>query len=178
MTLQLVPVTLKQANKVVSYWHRHHQPVAGALFSVALTDCTNTIVGVAIVGRPVSRMLDDGWTVEVNRVCTDGTRNGCSMLLGACWRTAKAMGYLRIITYTLPSEGGASLRGAGWDCLGERGGGSWSRDSRKREDEGRALGVKHAWFKGTWETPKSRPLMPREPESKQEPLFSTGQGAP
>jgi len=82
----------------------------------------------------VSRGLDDGWTLEVNRVATDGTRNACSMLYAACWRAAKAIGYRKLVTYTLPEEGGASLRAAGWRCIGQAGGGSWSCTSRPRVD--------------------------------------------
>ena len=89
---------------------------------------------VAIVGRPVSRMLDDGNTLEVNRVATDGTKNACSALYGAARRATFALGYTRLVTYTLPEEGGASLRGAGFKLLGEAGGGSWSRTSRPRVD--------------------------------------------
>lgn len=88
----------------------------------------------AIVSRPTARMSDDGLTVEVTRCVTDGTKNACSALYGACVRAALALGYKRIITYTLPKEGGASLRGAGWRCLGQAGGGSWSRKSRPRVD--------------------------------------------
>lgn len=88
----------------------------------------------AIVGRPVARRAQDGWTLEVNRCCTDGTRNACSMLYGAAWRAARALGWRKLITYTLPEEGGASLRGAGWKCIGEAGGGSWNVPSRPRVD--------------------------------------------
>lgn len=80
-----------------------------------------------MVGRPVARCLEDGLTVEVRRVATDGCPNACSALYGAAWRGSKALGYLKAITYTLPEEGGASLRGAGWKCAGEAGGGTWSR---------------------------------------------------
>jgi hypothetical protein len=93
------------------------------------------IVGVAIVGRPVSRMRDDGETAEITRLCTDGTRNACSFLYGAASRAAFALGFKRIGTYTLPEEGGASLRAAGWKLIGERGGGSWKRISRPRVDK-------------------------------------------
>ncbi|HEY8377412.1 MAG TPA: XF1762 family protein [Nannocystis sp.] len=92
------------------------------------------IVGIVIVGRPMSRMLDDGWTAEVTRCCTDGTRNVPSMLYGAAWRAARAMGYRRLVTDTLPEEGGASLRAAGWRLIGEAGGGSWHREGRPRVD--------------------------------------------
>ena len=88
--------------------------------------------GVAIVGRPVARHLDDGWTLEVNRCCTDGADNACSMLYGASWRVARNLCYTKLITYTLPEEGGASLRGAGWKLIGMRGGGAWNVPSRPR----------------------------------------------
>jgi len=102
------------------------------------------IVGVCIVGRPVARMLTDGWTVEVLRVATDGTRNACSKLYGAAWRASRALGYRRLVTYTLPEEGGASLRGAGFTLIGEAGGGSWSRKDRPRVDL-HPLQVKLRW---------------------------------
>lgn len=90
--LEIVPMTLREANAFVKQNHRHHGPVAGHKFSIGLSDGSK-IVGVAIVGRPVSRHLDDGWTLEVNRLCTDGSRNACSMLYAAAWRAARAMGY-------------------------------------------------------------------------------------
>ncbi len=137
MTLALVPgVPLHQANAFVAHHHRHHRPARGCLFCVGV--CLGAEVelrGVAIVGRPVSRMLADGFTAEVTRVATDGTRNACSILYGAAWRAWRALGGRRLITYTLPEEGGASLRGAGWECIGPAGGGSWSRDGRGRRDE-------------------------------------------
>ena len=131
MSLALQPITLSEANAFVLAHHRHHKPVPGAKFSIAVND-GGKVVGVAIVGRPVARMLDDGWTLEVNRVATDGTRNACSFLYGACRRACFALGYRKLITYTLPEEGGASLRAAGWKCLGERGGGSWNRPNTGR----------------------------------------------
>ncbi len=113
--------------------HRHHKAPQGGLFAVAVSDATN-VRGVAIVGRPVARMLADGWTAEVTRLCTDGARNACSMLYAASWRACRALGYRKLITYTLAEEGGASLRAAGWTVVGEAGGGSWSRKSRPRVD--------------------------------------------
>lgn len=133
-SLSVTPITIKEANVFVSAHHRHHKPVTGAKFAIAVSDESGTVRGVAIIGRPVARMSDTGWTVEVNRLCTDGTRNACSMLYGAARRAAKALGYKRVITYTLPEEGGASLRGAGWRMLGEAGGGSWSSKTRPRID--------------------------------------------
>lgn len=133
MKLLLVPITLDEANAFVRAHHRHHKPVPGAKFCIGVA-CDGEVVGVAIVGRPVARMLDDGWTLEVNRTCTDGTKNANSMLYGATRRAAWALGYRKLITYTLPEEGGGSLTAAGWKCIGERGGGKWSRESRPRVD--------------------------------------------
>ena len=130
----IVPVSLAEANRFVSMFHRHHKPVTGHKFSIG-AEKGGKIVGVAIVGRPVARALDDGLTVEVVRCCTDGTRNACSTLYAAAWRAARAMGYRRIGTYTLPEEGGASLRGAGWRVVGHttntRG---WNCAARPRVD--------------------------------------------
>ena len=103
-------------------------------------------VGVCIVGRPVSRFLDNSWTLEVNRCCTDGSKNACSMLYGAAWRVAKGLGYKRLITYTLPEEGGASLKASNWTLIGERGGGNWNSPSRPRIDTAEYLqGQKLLW---------------------------------
>lgn len=131
--LQIVPMVLKEANQFVREHHRHHQPVPGCKFCIGVSD-GEKIVGVAIVGRPISRHIDDGWTLEVNRTCTDGTKNANSMLYGACRRVTFALGYKKLITYTLPEEGGASLRAAGWRCLGKAGGGEWNCKSRPRVD--------------------------------------------
>lgn len=110
--LNIVPTTLREANAFVTAHHRHHRPPRGCVCVVAVADDGGEVRGVAIVGRPVSRVLSDGWTAEVTRVATDGARNACSMLYGASWRAVRALGYRRLITYTLPAEGGASLRGA------------------------------------------------------------------
>jgi len=125
MSLTLVHVELETANEFVDSLHRHHKRVVGHKFSLGAVD-GDKLVGVAIVGRPVSRMRDDGETLEVTRLCTDGTRNACSFLYGASVRAAFALGYRRIGTYTLREEGGTSLRAAGWKLIGERGGGSWA----------------------------------------------------
>lgn len=131
--LEIVPMTLREANAYVEQHHRHHGKVAGQKYSIGLSD-GEKIVGVAIVGRPVSRHLDDGWTLEVNRLCTDGTRNACSMLYAAAWRAAKAMGYKRLVTYILESENGASLRAVGWKCVGQSGGLRWTGERRPEVD--------------------------------------------
>lgn len=145
MSLSVVPLNLAEANALVATLHRHHSPVVGHKFSIGAAD-GDKVIGAAIIGRPVSRHLDDGWTLEVNRCVTDGTRNACSLLYGAAWRAAKAMGYRRLITYTLPAEGGASLRAAGWDCIGLRGGGNWNTNTRPRVDTAAELqGQKLLW---------------------------------
>ena len=133
MRLTIVPVTLREANAFVQRLHRHHGKVQGHLFSVAVAR-GETIVGVAIVGRPVSRMLQDGFTCEVTRCCTDGTEHAASKLYGASWRVAQQLGYRRMLTYVLDSEPGTTLKAAGWKCYGEAGGGSWSREGRPRVD--------------------------------------------
>jgi hypothetical protein len=136
--LSIVPIDFAQANAFVAQHHRHHKPRIGHKFSVACARDVNdvmTIVGVAIVGRPVARMLDDGWTLEVNRLATDGTKNACSMLYSASWRIARSMGYRKLITYILDTEPGISLCAAGWKCLGEAGGGSWERKKRTSVDK-------------------------------------------
>ena len=122
MSLEITPITFAEANAFVKKHHRHHAPVQGCKFCLAVSH-QEKVVGVAIVGRPVARRLDNGWTLEVNRCCTDGTKNACSMLYAAAWKATKALGYKRLITYTLPGEGGASLRASNWKCIGLRGGG-------------------------------------------------------
>lgn len=134
MKLYHVRIGLDEANTFVAQHHRHHPPVVGHLFSIGAS-LGDKIVGVAIVGRPVARMRDDGLTVEVTRLCTDGTRNACSFLYGAAARAAFALGFQRIGTYILASENGATLRASGWRLIGERGGGSWSVPSRPRVDK-------------------------------------------
>jgi hypothetical protein len=132
--LRLLPCELDEANAFVARFHRHHPEVVGHKFSLAaaVDDC---VVGVAIVGRPVSRVLDNGLTLEVTRVSTDGTRNACSFLYGACRRASFALGYLKLITYTLATEPGTSLVAAGWKVVGEVKGRSWSCPSRPRVDK-------------------------------------------
>ena len=114
MSLRVVPITLKEANAFIALHHRHSRPVVGAKFQIGVCDATGTLRGVAVVGRPVSRILDDGVAAEITRVCTDGERNACSMLFAASRMAAKHMGMFPIYTYTLAEEGGASLRAAGF----------------------------------------------------------------
>lgn len=110
MTLTVVPLSLRAAREFVAVHHRHHGPPVGHRWSIGVVDSKGILRGVAIVGRPVSRVLDDGLTVEVNRTCTDGFPNANSALYGAAWRAARAMGYRRMVTYTQAGESGASLR--------------------------------------------------------------------
>lgn len=132
--LQLQPITIGEAQVFVARHHRHHGAPQGGLFAVACGDGT-LVLGVAVIGRPVARGNADGWTAEVTRLCVlPDVPNGCSMLYRAAWRACKALGYRRLITYTLASEHGSSLRGAGFTLLGLRGGGSWSRQDRPRVD--------------------------------------------
>jgi hypothetical protein len=146
VSLVITPINFDEANAFVAAHHRHHRPVVGAKFCIAVSDGNSSVRGVAIVGRPVARRLDDGWTLEVNRCCTDGARNACSMLYGAAWRVSKGLGFSRLITYTLPEEGGASLRASGWRLVGERGGGNWNTRSRPRIDTAETLrGQKLLW---------------------------------
>jgi hypothetical protein len=133
VNLVITPITVREANAFVLEHHRHNKPVPGAKYAIEVSD-GDTVHGVALVGRPVARRLDDGWTLEVNRVATDGTRNACSMLYAASWRAAKAMGYRKLITYTLPHEGGASLRAAGMTLIGEIRGKTWDCPIRPRID--------------------------------------------
>ena len=119
--LTVKPMSLADANRFVAEHHRHHKPVRGHKFSLGCM-ANGHLAGVAIVGRPVSRYLDDGLTLEVNRLCTDGTKNACSFLYGAAARAAKVLGYHRIVTYILDTESGVSLRASGWRCAGLAGG--------------------------------------------------------
>lgn len=133
--LIVVPCQLDEANSFVSQHHRHHQPVVGHKFSLAVADEANEVRGVVIVGRPTARRLDDGFSLEVTRLCSDGCQNACSALYSAAWRACKALGYRRLGTYILASEPGTSLIAAGWRLVGQAGGGSWSRLSRPRVDK-------------------------------------------
>jgi hypothetical protein len=133
MPLMLVPISIRDATSFVEQYHRHHRAPRGAILALAAAR-DGVVVGVAMLGRPVARGLQDGWTAEVTRLVTDGTPNACSFLYGAAWRVARGLGYRRLITYILDTEPGTSLRAAGWRCVGEAGGGRWSRPSRPRVD--------------------------------------------
>jgi hypothetical protein len=145
--LFVVPCSYEQARVVIERLHTHHLPAQGAKFCLAAADEHGEVHGAAMVGRPVARMLDDGWTLEVTRLATDGSRNACSLLYGAAWRAARALGYRRMVTYTLESEQGASLRASGWRQVAVTSGGSWSCPSRPRIDR-HPLEAKRRWMVG------------------------------
>jgi hypothetical protein len=141
--LELQPITYREACDFIDRHHRHHLPPQGWKFGIAVNNGVD-VVGVITIGRPVSRHLDNGWTLEVTRCCTEGTKNASSMLYGAAWRAAKALGYKRLITYTLIEEPGTSLKAAGWHALYETSGGEWNCESRPRVDK-HPTGQKTLW---------------------------------
>lgn len=143
MRLDVQPISFAEACAFVADHHRHHVPPQGHKFSIAVND-GEKVRGVLIVGRPVARHTDDGWTLEVTRCCTDGAKNAASKLYSAAWRACRAMGYRRLITFTLTEEPGTSLRAAGWRIVGQTKGGSWSVPSRPRVDK-HPLGTKNLW---------------------------------
>ena len=151
MSLTLAPITLKAACFFIDCLHRHHKPPQGYLWAHSVINEQGEIAGVAVVGRPVARRLQDGFTCEVTRLCTNGEKNACSMLYAAARRAAIAKGYRRGLTYILETENGASLRAAGWKFLGESPGGSWSVPSREREDKHPTC-PKHRYGWGEWST--------------------------
>lgn len=132
--MRIAPITFKEASAYINKHHRHHRATIGCKFCISVVDDNGQLHGVAVCGRPVSRFLDDGLTLEINRVCTDGTRNACSMLYGASCRIAKEMGYHKVITYILASENGASLKASNFVCEGEAGGIHWTGSRNKGQD--------------------------------------------
>ena len=134
--LQPIPITLREANNFVEQYHRHSKRTTrdGGKFAIGATT-GEEMVGIAIVGRPVARLLDDGYTAEITRVCAreESPKNACSFLYGRCWRIWQQMGGKRMVTYTLQTESGSSLRGAGWKIVGETNKGSWDRKGRERD---------------------------------------------
>jgi len=130
----VIPLTLRIANSFIEKYHRHHKPVVGYKFAIGLNN-ERGLIGVAICGRPVARLLDDGLTIEVTRLCTDGEKNACSILYAACARIAREMGYRRIITYILETEPGTSLKASGWIYSHSTRGDTWDRPNRHRIDK-------------------------------------------
>lgn len=132
--MEAVPIHLGEANDFIAKYHRHSLPTVGGKFAVGAA-VDNKLVCVAVAGRPVARKLDDGITLEVLRVCTDGTANACSFLYARVKRIGVLMGYQRIITYTLQEEAGASLKAVGARIVGEVRPKEWSVPSRKRKSQ-------------------------------------------
>lgn len=129
--LTIVPCDIKDARAYVQQHHRHRDAPPGAKFAVACA-LGDLVVGVAIAGLPIARPLNDGWTIEITRCCTDGSRNACSILYRACVRSALSLGFRRVITYSLQSESGASLRAAGFRVVADVRGRQWDCPSRPR----------------------------------------------
>lgn len=146
MTLHLVPVSQRAARDCVARWHRHNPPPRGDIFRVGVATEDGLLVAVGMAGRPVARNLDDGETIEITRIASDGSRNACSMLYGALRRAAFALGYSRVITYTQADEGGASLRAAGYRVVAQRPSrGGWNTPSRPRDDAQRVITQRTLW---------------------------------
>lgn len=134
--LEIRPISIREANAYVEQNHRHHGIKTGCKFAVSVWDDMQ-LHGVAICSNPVARNADDGLTLEIARLCTDGTKNACSILYGACARIAKEMGYKKIQTYILESESGTSLKASGWICEGEAGRPSWNGKWMSERQKGR-----------------------------------------
>lgn len=132
--LELVPIIWRDANVFVRDYHRHSGETQGSKFQVAVRDQFGKMRGVGIAGRPVAKALQDGFTFEITRNCTDGAPNACSLIYGALTRAAKALGYRRGVTYTLASEPGTSLRAAGWRRVAVVRAEKWGRAGRPRAD--------------------------------------------
>jgi hypothetical protein len=141
--LQRQPIHFAEAAEFVRCNHRHNPPPVSWKFGTAVND-GEKVVGVIMVGRPVARAFDDGYTAEITRCCTDGTKNACSMLYGAAIQAARALGYRRLITYTLASEPGVSLRAAGFQTVWEVKPRSWHTPSRPRVDK-HAIEQRQLW---------------------------------
>lgn len=170
MSLHAVPLSLNEANALVTAWHRHHQPAQGHRFSIGVIDEGGLIHGAAIVGRPVARMAGSPRDVlEVVRLVTDGRKNACSLLYAASARAGADMGFKRIQTYILGDETGASLRAAGWTFEGAAGGGQWTHTDGRPRRLDQPTGVKGRWAK----TLNDRPDIQSWPQAVSDdlPLF-------
>ena len=145
MGIRIVPVTKQEAQDYVEIYHRHLGKSIRSVFEIGIADDDDKIRGVVIVGYPVARAHDNGWTLEVNRCCTDGVKNGNSMLYSAAWRVTRNLGYTKLITYTHKSESGASLRGSGWKVIAETKGKTWNSKKRPRIDTTSVDVDKYRW---------------------------------
>lgn len=172
--LRIVPVELREANDYIARHHRHHHPVVGHRFSVGAVDDSGTLRGVAVVGRPVARLVDHRTVLEVTRLATDGCPNACSALYGAAARVARELGYAAIQTYILDTETGASLRATGWRDEGLTGGGQWKHTDGKPRRTDQPIGLKRRYVKRfrtavDWR-PAQDPPMLREATLWDEPI--------
>lgn len=132
--MDLIPIFQKEAFEFIDKIHRHNKKPQGSVVQIGLTN-GNQLIGVVILGRPINKTLQDGYTLEITRLATDGTKNACSKLYAAAWRAAKAIGYRKVITYILNTQPGTSLKASGWTLIGQRGGGTWNRPNRQRLDK-------------------------------------------
>lgn len=174
MALRIIPLDLKEANAAVAQWHRHHKPAVGHRFSLGAIDNDGKLVGAAIASRPIARKSDQKFILEITRVATDGTRNACSILLGAAAKAAKCMGYSLIQTTTLQRESGSSLKAVGWQSkASDVDGAAWM--SRERNVDC-AAEFKVKWFKQLNDKPLLQPIptfsRPRKRKEEQT-LFDT-----
>ena len=167
--LRAVPCTIGRAKEIVDGWHRHHGSSTSALFAAAVADEDGIVRGVALIGRPVARLLDDGFTLEVTRVATDGTPNACSALYGIARRIGAALGYARMVTYTRADEPGASLRAAGLKDEGPIRARSWDMPGRPRVDKTEII-QRRRWSLELGEAPE-RVTWPDPPPPQVETLF-------
>lgn len=168
--LYAVPCSVSRAREVVDVWHRHHGSSTSALYAAAVATADGTVRGVALIGRPVARLLDDGWTLEVTRVATDGTPNACSALYGVARRLAATLGYARLITYTREDEPGTSPKAAGLTDDGPIRARSWDMPSRPRTDKTEI--VRRRWW--SLVVGDTLPLSwPAKPQVQNETLFGS-----
>ncbi len=144
--MKVVPLTVTRANEVVREWHRHNKPTQGGRFALG-AELNGSLVAVCIVGRPIARMIDASKIAEVTRLCStpEAPKNACSFLYGAARRVWHTMGGQKLITYTLQSESGASLRAAGWVKAGTVEGAQWGRKNRPRADQEVSAQAKFKW---------------------------------
>jgi len=144
--MKIVPITLKAANAFVTQYHRHHKASVGHKFSIGLSE-NDDLIGVAIMGRPVARGSDNGFTIEVARLCTNGAKNACSMLYQAAARSSKELGYTKIQTYILQIESGTSLKASGWKMEAVTAGGQWKHTDGKERRTDQPTMPKQRWVR-------------------------------
>lgn len=145
--LHVIPFTLKQANQLIAQLHRHHKPVVGHRFSLGCVGNSGLVCGACVVGRPISREINQYQVAEVTRLVTDGTKNACSVLYAAAARVCKEMGFIKIQTYILETESGISLKAAGWTFEQMTTGGNWNHSCRKGRREDQPMCRKQRWGK-------------------------------